>query len=298
MEPIAQNLVQKLLQIPTIRIKNQIATAEKLSKIIQGGRSNLHFICDFDMTISKHWVRNKVTDALERNASSHGVPARYDKLSPEFKKETARLYNTYYPIEIDKTMTFEEKVPSMIQWWMKAHEAMVKQNLTRQDIVNMVEQVNIELRAEVDKVLQKCRDLEIPFLVFSAGIGNIIEQILLKRQLYYDNMHIVSNMMVFNKDDICTGFNDPLIHVFNKSEFQLESTPYYSLIQHRTNVILVGDSLGDLQMSQGIQHDLCLNIGFLNHDIEFLEPRYLQAFDIVIEGDANMIPILEILKHI
>lgn len=38
---------------------------------------------DFDMTISKHWVRNKVTDALERNASSHGVPARYDKLSPE-----------------------------------------------------------------------------------------------------------------------------------------------------------------------------------------------------------------------
>ncbi|CAO3625502.1 unnamed protein product [Cunninghamella echinulata] len=298
MEPIAQNLVQKLLQIPTIRIKNQMATAEKLSKIIQGGKSNLHFICDFDMTISKHWVRNKVTDALERNASSHGVPARYDKLSPEFKKETARLYNTYYPIEIDKTMTFEEKIPSMIQWWMKAHEAMVKQNMTRQDIVNMVEQVNIELRAEVDKVLQKCRDLEIPFLVFSAGIGNIIEQILLKRQLYYDNMHIVSNMMVFNKDGVCTGFNDPLIHVFNKSEFQLESTPYYSLIQHRTNVILVGDSLGDLQMSQGIQHDLCLNIGFLNHDIEFLEPRYLQAFDIVIEGDANMIPILEILEHI
>ncbi|CAO3610359.1 unnamed protein product [Cunninghamella blakesleeana] len=250
------------------------------------------------MTISRHWVRNKVTDALERNASSHGIPARYDKLSPEFKKETARLYNTYYPVEIDRSLTFEEKVPSMIQWWTKAHENMVKQNLTRQDIVNMVEQVSIELRSGVDKVFEKCRDLDVPFLVFSAGIGNIIEQILKNRQLYFDNMHIVSNMMKFNDQDVCVGFNDPLIHVFNKSEFQLETTPYYSLIEDRTNVILVGDSLGDLQMSQGVKHDLCLNIGFLNHDIEQLEPRYLQAFDIVIEGDANMIPILEILKQL
>ncbi|CAO3610363.1 unnamed protein product [Cunninghamella blakesleeana] len=298
MEPIAQQLVQKLLQIPTIRIKNQLATTEKLTKIIQGGNKNLHFICDFDMTISRHWVRNKVTDALERNASSHGIPARYDKLSPEFKKETARLYNTYYPVEIDRSLTFEEKVPSMIQWWTKAHENMVKQNLTRQDIVNMVEQVSIELRSGVDKVFEKCRDLDVPFLVFSAGIGNIIEQILKNRQLYFDNMHIVSNMMKFNDQDVCVGFNDPLIHVFNKSEFQLETTPYYSLIEDRTNVILVGDSLGDLQMSQGVKHDLCLNIGFLNHDIEQLEPRYLQAFDIVIEGDANMIPILEILKQL
>lgn len=166
------------------------------------------------------------------------------------------------------------------------------------DIINMVEQVSIELRSEVDKVLEKCRDLDVPFLVFSAGIGNIIEQILKKRQLYFDNMHIVSNMMKFNDEDVCIGFNDPLIHVFNKSEFQLETTSYYSLIENRTNVILVGDSLGDLQMSQGIKHDLCLNIGYLNHDIEQLEPRYLQAFDIVIEGDANMIPILEILKQL
>jgi hypothetical protein len=35
------------------------------------------------MTMSRHWVRNKDTDALERNASSHGIPARYDKMTPE-----------------------------------------------------------------------------------------------------------------------------------------------------------------------------------------------------------------------
>ncbi|ORX55768.1 HAD-superfamily hydrolase, partial [Hesseltinella vesiculosa] len=135
--------------------------------------------------MSRHWVRNKTTDALERNSSSHGVPARYDKLGTEFKKETARLYNTYYPIEIDKSMAFEDKVPHMIKWWQQAHEILLAQNLTRQDIVSMVGQVNIELRPGLDKVLARCCDTQVPFLVFSAGIGNIIEEILKRQSLLY-----------------------------------------------------------------------------------------------------------------
>lgn len=38
---------------------------------------------DFDMTMSRHWVRNKETDALERNSSSHGIPARSNIMTPE-----------------------------------------------------------------------------------------------------------------------------------------------------------------------------------------------------------------------
>jgi len=39
------------------------------------------------MTMSRHWVRNKETDALERNSSSHGIPARSDIMSLEVKKK-------------------------------------------------------------------------------------------------------------------------------------------------------------------------------------------------------------------
>ena len=35
------------------------------------------------MTMSRHWVRNKETDALERNAATHSIPARYSKMSVE-----------------------------------------------------------------------------------------------------------------------------------------------------------------------------------------------------------------------
>ncbi|KAI8327672.1 hypothetical protein EDC96DRAFT_453179, partial [Choanephora cucurbitarum] len=36
--------VESLLKIPTVRIKNVTTTTEKLQKIIQDGRRNLHFI--------------------------------------------------------------------------------------------------------------------------------------------------------------------------------------------------------------------------------------------------------------
>lgn len=102
-------------------------------------------------------------------------------------------------------------------------------------------------------------------------------------------MHVVANKMGFNVvTGFCDHFEPPLIHVFNKSEFQLESTPrYYAMIKHRRNVILVGDSRGDLQMSKGVRHDLCLNIGFLNHDVEALVGQYVEVFDIVLTGDQT-----------
>ncbi|KAF7722423.1 5'-nucleotidase, cytosolic III [Apophysomyces ossiformis] len=216
----------------------------------------------------------------------------------QLKIETKRIYDKYYPIEINRNMMYEEKVPFMVKWWQEAHQLMIKEGITKKDIEEMVEYADVQLRPKLDTVLDICREKAIPFLVFSAGIGNIIEQILKNAGLYHENMHIVSNMMQFDEEGRCYDFAEPLIHVFNKSEFQLETTPYYKQIEHRKNVILVGDSLGDLQMSQGIKHDLCLNIGFLNHDIEALEPKYTKAFDIVIVGDANMDPIVDLLKAI
>lgn len=195
-------------------------------------------------------------------------------------------------------MTHEEKVPYMMKWWVEAHANLIAQKLNKTDLRLMAEQARLEIRPGVDTILADCRDTAVPFLVFSAGIGNIIEEILKGARLMHDNMHIVSNMMVFDDQDVCVDFKEPLIHVFNKSEFQLETSPYHDLIEERTNVILMGDSLGDLQMSQGVKHDLCFNIGFLNHDIKALESGYVNAFDLVIEGDANMNPVIELLKSI
>lgn len=55
-----------------------------------------------------------------------------------------------------------------------------------------------------------------------------------------------------------------MIHVFNKNEFALKNTKYYEIIKTRGNVILMGDSLGDAGMTNGVAcSNAVLKIGFL-----------------------------------
>lgn len=154
------------------------------------------------------------------------------------------------------------------------------------------------MRPKSDIFLKKCADMDIPLLVFSAGVSDVIQEALNQHNMFHHNMHIVSNKMGWNADGICDHFEDPLIHVFNKSEFSLEKTDYYKTIKERKNVILLGDSVGDVLMSQGVQHDTCLNIGFLNHDVETLYPKYSQLYDIVIVDDSSIEPVLSILEKL
>ncbi|ORX55767.1 hypothetical protein DM01DRAFT_264381 [Hesseltinella vesiculosa] len=45
----AHYIVERLLQIPTVKIRQVSATTNKLAKIIKDGRANLHFICGKQM---------------------------------------------------------------------------------------------------------------------------------------------------------------------------------------------------------------------------------------------------------
>jgi 5'-nucleotidase len=62
---------------------------------------------------------------------------------------------------------------------------------------------------------------------------------------------------------------DPIIHVFNKDETSLATMSHiYKQIQYRKNVILLGDSLGDVGMVTGFDYVNLLKIGFLNAEDE------------------------------
>ncbi len=57
-----------------------------------------------------------------------------------------------------------------------------------------------------------------PFLIFSAGIADVIEEVC-TQQLHHplpSNVHIVSNRMLFADGERLGGFTEPVFHVFNK----------------------------------------------------------------------------------
>ena len=73
-----------------------------------------------------------------------------------------------------------------------------------------------------------------------------------------------------------TGFQGDMIHVYNKNEHAVHKSDYFENISHRGNLLLLGDSLGDLRMAEGAaQVDGMLKIGFLNMKVDILFFVYL-----------------------
>ena len=71
----------------------------------------------------------------------------------------------------------------------------------------------------------------------------------------------------FVLQDKLIGFKGELIHVFNKNESAIHDSQYFTQIKDRENIILMGDSLGDLKMAHGANHKNIIRIGFLNDKV-------------------------------
>jgi 5'-nucleotidase len=112
------------------------------------------------------------------------------------------------------------------------------------------------------------------------------------------NVHLVANFFTFSEDGKIKEIPEHYVHTFNKNEYEISSTPYQKEITKKSNVILLGDSLGDLGMTEGMNHDEVIRIGFLNDKIEELLGAYSEKFDVVITEDGSFEEVNEILRKI
>lgn len=288
---ILNYLLSVILSFNNVEIKDFENVEKKLLKIIRDGKDKIHLISDFDMTITKYWLNGK------RSPSSHDILTRSSKVSENYRKRCEELKAKYYPIEISPELTNEEKFPYMVEWWENADQAILDEKIHKDTIAEMVRETPVVYRQGIKDVLYSCKEKKIPFLVFSAGVQNVIQETLHQSNLLFDNMNVVSNKMAFNEETgICDRFVGPLFHVLNKDNFGLEGTPYEKLLENRSNVIICGDSLGDIKMADGVKHDTCLSIGFLNLNKEKMLDKYKNTFDIVITDDGSFDLVNEILR--
>ena len=101
----------------------------------------------------------------------------------------------------------------------------------------------------------------------------------------------VSNFLLFDEEGNVKGMSesdDDMIHMYNKADMVKKKTKGGNN-DLRKNVILIGDSLGDLDMAAGVENpDTVLTIGFLNKNIEKNLPVYQNKFDVVLVDDQTM----------
>jgi cytosolic 5'-nucleotidase 3 len=214
----------------------------------------------------------------------------------------------YHPIEIDVHIKVEEKVPFMIEWWRAANELFSSTNLTKSIIQDLVQQSNMELKRGAREFITELLRSETPILIFSAGLGELssrnqqtswpwflgdIIELFLEKEIpvfkhNHQSSHIVSNFIQYDGNGKLVSFNEKFIHSFNKNEQEIHDTPYYQTILNRSNVILLGDSLGDVGMTGGMKNlQNILKIGYLNHSTPDKLKVYKQVYDIVICDDQT-----------
>uniref|UniRef100_A0A8C5V389 5'-nucleotidase, cytosolic IIIB n=1 Tax=Microcebus murinus TaxID=30608 RepID=A0A8C5V389_MICMU len=151
-------------------------------------------ISDFDMTLSRFAYNGK------RCPSSHNILDNSKIISEECQKELSALLHHYYPIEIDPQRTIKEKLPHMVEWWTKAHNLLCQQKIQKFQIAQVVRESNAMLREGYKTFFNTLYHNNIPLFIFSAGIGDILEEIIRQMKVFHPNIHIVSNYMDFNED--------------------------------------------------------------------------------------------------
>lgn len=66
------------------------------------------------------------------------------------------------------------KSEKMKEWWSKAHELLIETGMKRNDIVKAVEECDVRMRDNAVELIEFCRDNNVPFLLFSAGLGDVL----------------------------------------------------------------------------------------------------------------------------
>ncbi|KAG7569671.1 HAD-like superfamily [Arabidopsis thaliana x Arabidopsis arenosa] len=281
------------------------ALTDKITLIRDAGPSKFQVIADFDATLTRYRVNGL------RRQTSHGL---LQQGNAYYDAKRQALYDHYHPLEISPVIPIDEKTKLMEEWWSKTHELLIEGGLTYDAIKKSVANSSIAFREGVTELFEFLEKKEIPVLIFSAGLADVIEEVLRQNlDRTFKNVKIVSNRMVFNDDGQLVSFKGNLIHVLNKNEHALDmAAPLHDRLgvdigeedeenvnmKERRNVLLMGDHLGDLRMSDGLDYETRISIGFLNDNIEKSLESYRESFDLVYLNDAPMWGALELVSRL
>lgn len=240
-----------------------------IERISNWKNSSIHILTDFDRTIT-----------AGNNNSSWSALGKSSLAPKEYVEERQKLFDYYRPIELDESLNFDTKNKLMIEWWTKHIEILIKYKVHKNVVKEAVNDKRImSFRKGAKEFLIKMNDEKIPVIIISAGVGNFIEEFLLKYDCYFENISILSNYIIF-ENDIAVGLAENIIHSLNKNETSIPSSIRDS-IKDRPNIILLGDSISDIRMASEENRENALKIGFLEEAVEENLEVFKENYDVV-----------------
>jgi len=275
-----------------------IADKEKLEAIkkaiIDDGPGKLHIVSDFDKTLTSCFIDGKkITSLISILRDEH-------YLTPDYSEKAQALYDKFHPAEINPNISLEQKKSLMHEWWSTHYDLLIKSGLSKSDLIKVSQSEKISLRPGALEFFDFLNANNIPLIILSAaGLGSeTITLYLEKFHKKFENIKIVSNSFIWNKEDRVVGVNQPIIHTFNKDYTAIKEFTFFENIKNRKNVILLGDGIGDVSMINGFDYDKIIKIGFLNENSKGELAEYKENYDIIILNDGTMDYILDSFKKV
>lgn len=242
----------------------------KIITLADSGHQGLHIVSDFDMTLTagKMPGQNVGTwDVLD------------ELLPPEGVEKHRQIYQSFRPIEIAGELTED----IAIEKWAETLDLMIEYGMNLKDIDDAFLSVAM-LRDGVKELFSICEDFEIPTVVLSSGVKNVIECIVDRYDVRPD--FIFSNQMIVDEwGQFISWDKQNLIHIMNKKERGHQELA--RLRDSRPHVILLGDVIDDIRMVDG-PDVLRIRVidprkGENHHREDILRDSFAAGYDLVVD---------------
>jgi len=292
----------------------------KRQALLRGGLRDLHVVIDFDHTITAAYTSSTGEKCLECHDIIHQIGNSHNN-EDEMKDPRWGPFRH----EIDELWAASRAglLPGGLQeWWETFHAKMIEHGFTRAAVAAAVRTANTELRPGAREVMEFLAEHHVQTTIVSAGIFDVIHECFVRKFgiRLWDEAVIVANTPLWGSrsagdslwtngdehddDRLLVGWKEPVIHSRNKAEalnFLGVSEPKSNKDSPQnqsppSNILLVGNSIGDAACLQGIYHNNSLAFSFYNENVSMNDEMgyneeekakvdaYLDHYDVVILG--------------
>jgi HAD superfamily hydrolase (TIGR01544 family) len=219
-------------------------------------------------------------------------------LTEKYTKEAYALESIYRPIENDEKLDYDIQFEEMVTWWEKHARLIIDQGLNISHIREASLSPKMRLREGVRGLFVFAKTNKIPVVIFSASVIGFesIEFFLERENLLSDNIHIVSNHFLWDKNGVAVDIKEPLIHSMSKNGLGLKEFNVFSFIKNKSEAIVIGDNIHDRSMADGLVLKKLKTYGVVNDlSLENIN-HYKNIFDEIILDGESLEKVLEVFK--
>lgn len=166
-----------------------------------------------------------------------------------------------------------------------------EKNLDNEIVKEAVRKTDLQLRDGAKEFLQKMNDYNVPVIIISCSLKNVIKEYLKFNNCYYNNIYIYSNNCFID------GEEGDIYQVAHHNKNQIKFTKNVNdIIASKEYILLFGDIVDDVNMVTKDKLERTITVGFLDKKIEEKLELYKSNFDIVLTDNASFKEIGDIIK--